>query len=694
MQTMENENINSKAWFFVMLSLILFVIYSNSFHCGWHLDDEQNILINPNIHMTQISWDSVKKTFHASLDNGRYMGERVYRPVACLTFALNWFFGQNNVVGYHVVNFLIHLCSSFILYLTILLIFKTPVLKHYSQETRFWAASLSTILWAVHPIQVQAVTYIVQRMASLSAMFYILGLYAYLKARFSEYSKKRILCFSFSLVFYFLAIGSKENTVMLPGSIILLELIFFKNIRNLTLKKRTVPVIAGLVVIIFFSLLIILQRDTEKLFSAYSQRPFSLEQRLLTEPHVLIFHLSQFFFPNVSMFSIAHDVQLSTNLFTPFYTLPAIILIIVLIALSLIYYKKQPLFSFACLFFFLNHLIESSILPLELIFEHRNYLPGFFIFLPFALIVKNYMDQLKSKNRLFCFLIPVFIVFFIINTGFATFIRNSAWKTEKSLWLDAMTKAPYLARVHQNYSATLDNARDIKKIFNINQKALALKMNSLKGAKFISYRNMGNAKRYMEEYGAAVIYLNKALKLYPGEFQTIFDLAAVYSSMGNYGASLETMDLIVSADAQFLSLKSFILLKIKQYDSAIDVSIDALKNSSNPSKVFLLMGIAYKLQKKYYKADLFFKKAKPFSSLRTICLINLIENSIYLNDMRQAKNYARQLINNVPFKNIESLLLKIEQKDPMAFPVALKVVKPVLSQQIKNKFLELEKIPL
>ena len=92
-------------------------------------------------------------------------------------------------------------------------------LKHYNQKTAFFVAALTACLWAIHPIQTQAVTYIVQRMASLAGCFYILGIYLYLKARFAEDNKDRILNGCFTCIAYLLAVGSKQNAIMLPGSL-------------------------------------------------------------------------------------------------------------------------------------------------------------------------------------------------------------------------------------------------------------------------------------------------------------------------------------------------------------------------------------------------------------------------------------------------------------------------------------------
>jgi hypothetical protein len=195
----------------VLLFLLILIIYSNTFDAAWHLDDYQNITHNP--HFNKIKNLNVS-TLWASLHSP--INQRISRPVAMLSFALNWYIGSNQVVGYHFVNLLIHLLTAFFLYLTIVSLFKTSNLKDRYRESAGFIALLAAVLWAIHPIQTQAVTYIVQRMASMAAMFYIFSLYCYLRARLEPLKKYRrifLLCCGFS---FLLGIGSKENAATLP----------------------------------------------------------------------------------------------------------------------------------------------------------------------------------------------------------------------------------------------------------------------------------------------------------------------------------------------------------------------------------------------------------------------------------------------------------------------------------------------
>jgi hypothetical protein len=168
---------------FLLFFLIVFSAYSGNYDASWHFDDYPNIVDNPRIHIKDFRLDTLKGTFFAAFDNGQYLGRRVHRPVPFFILALNWYIGKDNVTGYHIVNNTIHLLTTFFLFLTVLNLFMSPNLKGKYQGSEYSIAFLSAVLWAVNPAQTQAVTYIVQCMASLAAMFYLIGIYFYIKAR-------------------------------------------------------------------------------------------------------------------------------------------------------------------------------------------------------------------------------------------------------------------------------------------------------------------------------------------------------------------------------------------------------------------------------------------------------------------------------------------------------------------------------
>ena len=270
----------SKSIALILLFLMIALIYWNSLDAAWHLDDRPNILDNKGLHITNLQPGSLMRTFFTSPSSGGTITNRLYRPIPCLTFAVNWYFGKDEVFGYHVVNILVHILTAYLLFLTILNLLKSPNLRNHYRGKEPFIAFLTAVLWGINPIQVQAVTYIVQRMASMAAMFYILGIYFYIKTRQSQYPVVRTLLLLGCALSFIFALGSKQNTATLPFAIILIEIIGFQDLNSQRGRRVFLGgVIAGGALLVAFSVWLFLPNDLFTVIKGYSGRPFSLTER-------------------------------------------------------------------------------------------------------------------------------------------------------------------------------------------------------------------------------------------------------------------------------------------------------------------------------------------------------------------------------------------------------------------------------
>ena len=215
---------------FVLLCLSMLCIYSNTFDAAWQFDDKPNIVNNHYLHLQDLHPQSLVKTLFTDPTHPGKIGKQLYRPIPCLTFAINWYFGKDGVGGYHAVNLAVHILTGFVLFLAILNMLGTPNLERRFNTNAYLIALLAAVLWAVSPIQTQAVTYIVQRMASMAAFFYILSMFFYIKCRSSNVPLNRILLFLGCILSFLFALGSKENTITLPAALLLVEVVCFQNL--------------------------------------------------------------------------------------------------------------------------------------------------------------------------------------------------------------------------------------------------------------------------------------------------------------------------------------------------------------------------------------------------------------------------------------------------------------------------------
>ena len=691
------DNLSAKKWIaFALLFALVLLIYSNTFNASWHFDDHPNINKNPRIKISNLKPATILQTFIASRDGGLYLGKKVYRPVACLTLALNWYVGQDNVFGYHVVNISIHLITAFFLFLTILNLFYTPRLKGEYSGNEYFVALLAAILWAINPIQTQAVTYIVQRMASMAAMFYILGIYFYLRGRLSEVWKNRIwwyLCCGGS---YLLAFGSKENAITLPLALVVLEIIFFQDLsrpktRRFLLWGLAIGSIgAGVVGFILYS-----TGSLDSAFKLYNTRYFTPWERLLTQPRVVIFYISQIFYPMPSRLSITHDIVLSSSLFQPWTTLPAILMILSLIAAGILLMKRTPLLSFGILFFFLNHLIESTVLPIELIFEHRNYLPSFFLFLPVAAGIKIFLDYYKKEKRLI-YLISVYsLTLMIIGLGLGTYIRNMVWATDKTLWEDAMAKAPGMARPPQNLAWGYHlKAGKFKQAIELYEKALSLKDDNPTYAKISSLANAAGAYHKMQKYDKAIELCRQALDIYPDYRLALRIITFSYLKVGMWEEAVETARRQYAVNyikPRNMFVLGFCLMKVDKYEEALAYLRKALRRQPNDSKTHYLIGVALSRLQKYQRAEWFLNRAAQLAPGDISVLFYLVENSLKAGDRAGVERYLDRLFMNHSIKNITTLARGIPDS-ALKIGYTQELLAPLIADRIKTKTDEFEQL--
>jgi len=499
------------------LSILIFSCYSNTFYASWQFDDAI-IFKNKNFRIRDFSFCEIKKTFHCHPQES----DIIYRPVSCLSLAINFYFGGKDVFGYHLVNISIHIVAAVFLFLLIQITLNNPIFpKNYGKEA-YHIALLASVLWALSPIQTQAVTYIVQRMTSLAAMFYVMSMYFYIRGRMSN-DFKMYLFFTISLMAGLFSIGSKENSVVLPLIIILYEFIFFQKADVKWLSKNIILIIFALI----FPLIIFVLSQGENpmaIIQGYGVRDFSLTERLLTQSRVIVYYLSLLIYPSINRLNFDHDFSISHSLIVPPTTIISIFFILSLIALGLNLIKKMPLFSFSIFWFLGNLVIESSIIPLEIIFEHRLYLPSMFFYFILAFIIHHYAIQMELIKKPYTITLVIILIFL---HGMGTYVRNFVWHDEITLWSDCATKSPNKARTHHNLGFAFQKKEMLTEALAEYRKAIAINPNSIETHVSLGavYEKKGMLDKAIAEY-------RKALNLNPEVVEAYNNLGVVYEKKG------------------------------------------------------------------------------------------------------------------------------------------------------------------
>ena len=453
------------------LILIVLVVstYWDSQGNSFQFDDEDNITQHGAVQMNEFSFAHI----YRAAENGHLST----RPIPNMSFAIDWWRGAGNPRAFIQTNIVIHtlatLSCMWLIYLVI------TYSNRFSRKQCILIAFCAAAFWAIHPIQSQAVTYVVQRMASFSALFVVLALATYIKGRNSSSTRKRIFWFIGSGSAFLLAIGSKENAWIFLPLVVLTEYAILRSepfLKKPQADKTALLILATAVTLIALDLLSGSGPISDFIEPGYATRDFSLTERLLTQPRIIAFHFSQIFWPLPSRFSIEHEFVLSTSLTVPLFTLFALSAVFIWIAIGvkLITSEHTRSYGFWVLWVPFCLSIESSLIPLELVFEHRMYLPSIGIT---ALLIMGAADILGSRPALKVFAYPL-ITAIIIAIAASTVIRLKDWKTQLTLYESAIAHAPNSSRVWANLAMYRFREGLIPQAQSAFRKALAIDPNN------------------------------------------------------------------------------------------------------------------------------------------------------------------------------------------------------------------------
>lgn len=560
----------------LLIAVIGLLAYSNTFDVPFILDDIPAISENPIIHDIGNFIRSTKGYTYSSPDyNPR-------RSLGFLTFALNYHFGGLDVMGYHAVNLLIHLSNGILVYLLVILTFRTPYFTgnhsaahRKAQDTDHTSDSslltfhssrlialFSALLFVSHPVQTQAVTYVVQRFTSLAMLFYLLSLILYARAGLAGRLAGRLAGYGLSLLCALAALRTKEITVTLPVVILLYEFLFFSG-------ERRRKVLTILLLLILSSLLIFalgfmnadmsldeIIRSMDR--ASRVQAEGSRWVYFMTEMRVIVTYIRLIFLPTDQR--LDYDFPIQHTFFSPAVILPLLFLSSLLgFALYLLYKSRQAdrpaeehsfhdsrftihyvrLVAFGILWFFIALSVESSFIPIaDVIFEHRMYLPsvGLFIALVTAAMT-GFRKYRPNLNR-----IVLAFSCAVILLSVATFARNSIWQSPLELWADTAKKSPGLIRPLYNLGNAYATAGNFEKAIETYERAIQLPQKShiVSDQHAQLFNNLGSAYGTIGKYNEAIQIFTHVLKnIDARSSDAAHNLGVAYLNTGRYHEAID-----------------------------------------------------------------------------------------------------------------------------------------------------------
>jgi len=526
------------------------------------------------------------------------------RQVVDYSFLLNHSIHGNNVFGYHLLNLLIHLCSAVAIYYLaayfILALSGENTEVQSGKEAHFillFVPLATALLFVSHPVQTQAVTYIVQRYTSLATLFYLLSTVMFVRARsFHVNGARRIqiwLAGMASVIFGLLAMRCKEISFTLPVMLLLVELFIFQ---GRMLRNRTF--LAGMtLLLLIIPVQQILHHGSARLDDLLyglskgtrEELTYSRTDYLLTQFRVVVTYVRLLIFP------VNQNLDYDYPLQKLFFTVPVIssllFHLLILSSAAFMFFKSRNFFkehnvingtclrlgSLGVVWFYVTLSVESSIIPiLDVIFEHRLYLPSGGFFLAVVSLSALYLVR-REPTRVFAWATLVLLCL-ILTT--ATIRRNMIWNDELRLWEDTANKSPHKPRV-------LNNLATFYIVRHMPEKAIAPLLHALdrepgsteslnnievllaqipeargrfgSGTKFltgnnnvdvrfidpwfaITRNNLGLAYELQGDRTKALLYYEKAVTLAPKSDVAWLNLTLLSAQQGNNIRALEALD--------------------------------------------------------------------------------------------------------------------------------------------------------
>lgn len=417
---MKNANQNQNKYCIFFIFSVAFLVYIPGLPGGFIYDDYFNILENATVYNSSLGFSDAWSAMWSGTSGP------TGRPLAMLSFYLNAQLSDFSPLSFKLFNILIHAINSILVFFIVCHFIRIINRDNYIIERdrdTIYLAMWIALVWAVHPLNLTAVLYVVQRMTSLSALFTLLGILYYIKLRISTSPQSKEVIVRLACIFLLgvFAALCKENGLLLFLFLFLIESIIFKWRGDW--KKEIKYLNLFYLFFLFLPLLVVLYLFViGDLTGNFSNRTFSLTERLLTQARVIWFYILQIALPQATLFGLHHDdFVISKSIIQPITTLISILALIILGFLTVKIHKKYTWFSFGFAFFIAGHIMESTVLPLNMVHEHRNYLPSIGILFIVVITINNLL------KRITLFSLNKFMFIFLILFSSMTISRAHDW---------------------------------------------------------------------------------------------------------------------------------------------------------------------------------------------------------------------------------------------------------------------------
>ncbi len=519
----------------LLIAAVTVLAYYPGMSAGFYFDDEPNLL-----EAAALQWDEFSVSNVTAALRDAYLRSR---PVANISMAVNYLASGPDPAPYHWTNLVIHLGVGLALFWVITLFQR----HHGAGSGDQTIALLAVLLYLVHPLNVQATTYIVQRMTLLAALFVLLGLGSYISGRFQTNTGPRRAWFTLTVACLLFAAGSKEIGYLLLPLLFLYE-ICFNRAALLAAYRQMVARFSYPLVFLGGSLILLflgwfgwtIAGDSVYWTEVKPFRDFSGVERVLTQGRVQFFYLSLLLWPAPSRLNLDHAFTVSRSFLEPVTTLLAFVVIALTIVIAIRSIRRRPNLAFPVLAYLLLHSIEAGPLSLELVFEHRMYLPMTML----ALLIGLNLRPASTTHTLSTYAILIVVGLLL---AASTYQRNLVWGDPMSFYRDTAAKSPEKFRPQYNLGTHLGQSGQYDEARVTLELAIRIRPDSS-----LAHNQLGNVYLMTSEPQRAEQYYRLAVKYDPENAEALFNLAGVLMSQGRYGEQREVLERFVQVAPPYL----------------------------------------------------------------------------------------------------------------------------------------------
>lgn len=557
------------------LVIVGFFVYAFNFNGPLFWDDTDWIVNNLFVH--SLSSANIKNWFTENILAGIGLSSNYYRPFLLFTFAVNYVLGGENPFGYHLISNFLHIANAILIFLILLSVFKSKFIS-------FWVS----LIWLVHPLQTEAVTYISGRGDPLNVFFMLLGLWFFIKNQIRHTTST--FYFLFSALFLILALLSRETAVIFPLLLMVFYISFISKERFIkafkTALTKALPYFGTVFVYGILRLTVLNFENTLNFFSQSNIYTNNFSVRMYTFLNVL------WTYARLIVMPLDQHMERSVTIYTYFWNWPTVaslaVLLVVLWALRYLYKKEKVgssqfryldislfrVWFFAVVWFFVNLAMTSGITPINAqLYEHWLY---FALLGPLVLVIYYLRLIIHKHGGRIKFLIFLMLVFIVAIFSFLSIKRNILWGDPIKFFENILKYEPDSARINNNLGTLYYNKDDKKRAEEYYWKATQTIGNSFAQP----YFNLGALLQERGDLRGAIVVFEKAIEMNPNFPYPYPNLAVIYASQGDLTKTTYYLEKLKELQPQLQRVYynlALTYIEIKDAESAYKNLQDGLK---------------------------------------------------------------------------------------------------------------------